>query len=108
MIGVDRGNDGRCVRVWVTLDPLEDDIRTVHWMTDSPSFQPTLPHNNAPFLSCLKTFPCTNASRCQATRTWSLSPPGLFLVVCLRVEGVVPWLIAFPVQVFRFVRTPLV
>ena len=45
MIGADRGNDGRCVRVWVTLDPLEDDIRTVHWTTDSPSFQPTLPHN---------------------------------------------------------------
>src|SRR5258705_442090 len=44
MIGAGRGNDGRCVRVWVTLDPLEDDIRTVHWTTDSPSFQPTLPH----------------------------------------------------------------
>src|SRR5258705_2265907 len=46
MIGADRGNDGRCVRVWVTLDPLEDDIRTVHWTVDSPSFQPTLPHND--------------------------------------------------------------
>src|SRR5258705_9476563 len=107
MIGADRGNDGRCVRVWVTLDPLEDDIRTVHWTTDSPSFQPTLPHIQ-PYLSCLKTFPCTNASRCQAIRTWSLSLPGLFLVVSPRDKGVVPWLIVFPVLVFRFVGTLLV
>src|SRR5258705_10879780 len=107
MIGADRGNDGRCVRVWVTLDPLEDDIRTVHWTVDSPSFQPTLPHNT-PYLSCLKTFPCTNALRCQAIRTWSLSLPGLFLVANLWVKGVVPWLIAFPVWVFRFVGTLLV
>src|SRR5258707_7716492 len=80
MIGADRGNDGRCVRVWVTLDPLEDDIRTVHWTTDSPSFQPTL-YTSTPYLSCLKTFPCTNASRCQATCTWSLT---------LGAEGVLP------------------
>src|SRR5258705_9350895 len=108
MIGADRGNDGRCVRVWVTLDPLEEDIRTVHWTVVSPSFQPTLPHNNAPLLSCLKTFPYTNASRCQATRIWSLSPPGLFLVVNLRDKGVVPCLNVFPDRVFRFVGTLLV
>src|SRR5205085_3540503 len=107
MIGADRGNDGRCVRVWVTLDPLEDDIRTVHWTTDSPSFQPTLPHIQ-PYLSCLKIYPCTNASSHQATRTWSLSPPGLFLVASLRVKGVVPWLIVFPVRLFRSVGTLLV
>src|SRR5258707_7410859 len=108
MIGADRGNDGRCVRVWVTLDPLEDDIRTVHWTTDSPSFQPTLPHNNAPFLSCLKIFLSTNASRCPGIPISSLSPPGLFLVANLRVKGVVPWPIVFPVRVFRFVGTLLV
>src|SRR5258705_9919816 len=107
MIGAGRGNDGRCVRVWVTLDPLEDDIRTVHWTTDSPSFQPTLPHNT-PYLSCPKTFPCTNASRCLAIRISCLSLPGLFLVVFLRDKGVVPCLNVFPDRVFRFVGTLLV
>src|SRR5258705_13665899 len=108
MIGAGRGNDGRCVRVWVTLDPLEDDIRTVHWTTDSPSFQPTLPHNNAPFLSCPKTFLSTNASRCPGIPISSLNPLGFFLVDSLRVKGVVPWLIVFPVRVFRSVGTLLV